>query len=325
MRSRFESASAVIIPPPGRRGRGRPLRIRRTCRSRSASSSKSTPCPSNSGPSTQAKRIAPSTVTRHPPHMPVPSTMIGLSDTIVRTLRAVVGDGGDGSHHRHRSGGVDDIDRPRRDEVAEGIGDQSGSPGAAVVGAHDHLGERRELVLEQHALAGAGAEHGDHLDAELGESASDRKHHGGADPAGHAHRGALGRRDRSAGRADRRCRGCESPGASATRSDVLLPTAWMTSTIDPCAESLSAIVSGMRSAPGTEPDDHELTGLAYRGDPGRLTTSRCTSADSFVLEITSWPTGRAVLAGCWSVIARSISVLLLMVRMPSSLYRDFRP
>ena len=49
-----------------------------------------------------------------------------------------------------------------------------------------------ELLLEQHALAGTGTKHGDHLDAELGESSSNRKHHGRADPAGHADRGAIG-------------------------------------------------------------------------------------------------------------------------------------
>ena len=36
-----------------------------------------------------------------------------------------------------------------------------------------------------------------------------------------------------------------------------------------------------------EPDDDELTGLAHSATRGASTTSRCTSADSFVLEITS--------------------------------------
>ena len=39
-------------------------------------SSQSTWCASNSGPSTQTKRVLPPTVTRHAPHIPVPSTMI---------------------------------------------------------------------------------------------------------------------------------------------------------------------------------------------------------------------------------------------------------
>ena len=39
--------------------------------------------PSNSGPSTQAYFVSPSTETRQPPHIPVPSTMIALSETVV--------------------------------------------------------------------------------------------------------------------------------------------------------------------------------------------------------------------------------------------------
>ncbi len=46
---------------------------------------KSTWCPSKSGPSTQANLISLPTVTRHEPHMPVPSTMIAFSDTMVFT------------------------------------------------------------------------------------------------------------------------------------------------------------------------------------------------------------------------------------------------
>ena len=41
-------------------------------------SSKSISWPSNSGPSTQANFVTPPTVRRQPPHMPVPSTMIGF-------------------------------------------------------------------------------------------------------------------------------------------------------------------------------------------------------------------------------------------------------
>ncbi len=57
---------------------------------RSISSVKSTLWPSKSGPSTQANRICPSTVTRHEPHMPVPSTMIEFRLTIVFTPRGRV-------------------------------------------------------------------------------------------------------------------------------------------------------------------------------------------------------------------------------------------
>ena len=40
--------------------------------------------------------------------------------------------------------------------------------------------------------------------------------------------------------------------------------------IVPAALSTSAMVSGMRSAPGPAPDDDELPGLADLGDPGSL-------------------------------------------------------
>ena len=43
-------------------------------------SSKSTWWPSKSGPSTQANLVSPPTVRRQPPHMPVPSIMMGLMD-----------------------------------------------------------------------------------------------------------------------------------------------------------------------------------------------------------------------------------------------------
>ena len=45
--------------------------------------SQSTWWPSKSGPSTQTKRILPPTETRQPPHIPVPSIMIVLSETMV--------------------------------------------------------------------------------------------------------------------------------------------------------------------------------------------------------------------------------------------------
>src|SRR5579872_1487684 len=50
---------------------------------RCTSTSKFTLCPSNSGPSTQANSLLPSIMTRHPPHIPVPSIMIGFRLTTV--------------------------------------------------------------------------------------------------------------------------------------------------------------------------------------------------------------------------------------------------
>ena len=46
-------------------------------------SSKSTSWPSKSGPSTQANFVSPPTVRRQPPHMPVPSIMMGFMETTV--------------------------------------------------------------------------------------------------------------------------------------------------------------------------------------------------------------------------------------------------
>ena len=53
-------------------------------------SSKSTWCPSNSGPSTHTNLVLPPTVMRQAPHMPVPSTMMVLSDTSVGMLYFLV-------------------------------------------------------------------------------------------------------------------------------------------------------------------------------------------------------------------------------------------
>src|SRR5699024_4604460 len=53
---------------------------------RCMASSKSTSKPSKSGPSTQANLVLPPTVRRQPPHIPVPSTMMGFMETTVLTL-----------------------------------------------------------------------------------------------------------------------------------------------------------------------------------------------------------------------------------------------
>ena len=47
-------------------------------------------CPSKSGPSTQANLVSPPTVTRQPPHIPVPSTIMGFKDTMVLTPKGSV-------------------------------------------------------------------------------------------------------------------------------------------------------------------------------------------------------------------------------------------
>ena len=61
-----------------------------------------------------------------------------------------------------------------------------------------------------------------------------------------------------------------SPGRRSTRSAVLLPIDWMISVIVPAAGSASAIVSGMRSAPGPSRTMTNWPGCRICGDPGRL-------------------------------------------------------
>mmetsp|Transcript_33359 Transcript_33359/g.72885 ORF Transcript_33359/g.72885 Transcript_33359/m.72885 type:complete len:239 (-) Transcript_33359:4234-4950(-) len=52
--------------------------------------SQSTSKPSNSGPSTHTNLVFPPTVTRHPPHIPVPSTMTVFNETVVGMLCCLV-------------------------------------------------------------------------------------------------------------------------------------------------------------------------------------------------------------------------------------------
>ena len=52
--------------------------------------SKSTRLPSNSGPSTQTNFVFPPTLTRHPPHIPVPSIMIVFRETVVGMAKGFV-------------------------------------------------------------------------------------------------------------------------------------------------------------------------------------------------------------------------------------------
>ena len=81
VRRRTGAASSCGSSPTSARARPSPPR----CSARAAiiRSSKSTWWPSKSGPSTQANLTWPPTLTRQPPHMPVPSTMIGLRLTMV--------------------------------------------------------------------------------------------------------------------------------------------------------------------------------------------------------------------------------------------------
>ena len=130
--------------------------LNRACRV--SSSSKSTLCPSKSGPSTQANLTLPSTVTRHEPHMPVPSTMIEFrTDHRLRARRAGRLDAR--AHHRHGTDGDDEVGVLVVDDVAQRLGHEAGAAVAAVVGADDELvAVLAEAVLPEHEVLGAEAD-----------------------------------------------------------------------------------------------------------------------------------------------------------------------
>ncbi len=77
-----------------------------------------------------------------------------------------------------------------------------------------------------------------------------------------------------------------SPISSATRSSVLLPTAWMTRVIVPRAASASAIVSGIRSAPGARWTMTNCPGLRISAMRGASMTRRVTFGESWALSTT---------------------------------------
>src|SRR5450759_4632842 len=77
-----------------------------------------------------------------------------------------------------------------------------------------------------------------------------------------------------------------SPGRSATRSSVLLPTAWITSVIVPRTGSASAIVSGIRSAPGARWTMTNWPGWRISAIRGALMTRRVTFGESWAVSMT---------------------------------------
>ena len=105
--------------------------------------------------------------------------------------------------------------------------------------------------------------------AELGEPSSNREHHGRADPARHADSCALGDEiTRPAERTD----DVVDVVAGSERHEIgrALPDRLN----DENDRSLCRVTLGDRErdalGAGTEPHDHELTGLARCGDPGSL-------------------------------------------------------
>ena len=201
--------------------------LKRPCRS--MSSPKSILCASKSGPSTQANLISPSTVTRHEPHIPVPSTMIAFRLTAVGTPRgrvtsvqAFIIGSGPIAH--------DLVDLFARENVLERGGDEPGPAVGAVVRADDQLvAVLPEAVLPEDEILRAEAD--DPRDAVAGllegpELRETRERRRGRLP--------RARRDRRSSRGSA-CRGarrsretCRLPGRSAIISRVVLPTAWMT-------------------------------------------------------------------------------------------------
>ena len=124
---------------------------------RSCNSSKLTRCPSKSAPSTQANFIFPPTVTRHDPHIPVPSTMIEFRLTMVGMPNGRVTSAAR-LHHRDRADGDHFADVLLvRQNVGQRVRHEALASVAAVVGRDDQLvAVLAELVLPEHEVADCG-------------------------------------------------------------------------------------------------------------------------------------------------------------------------
>ena len=168
--------------------------------------SKSTSCASNAGPSTQANCALPPTITRQPPHMPVPSTISGSIDTSVFTLGARVVSAtarimAIGPIATTRSG-------PARafagDEAFELLRDEALEAGRAVVGAdREVVAQRLQLVGEDQQVLVARADDRRRLLAGGLQLAHQAQQHGRAEAAADAADMRAGRHlDRAAQRAD---------------------------------------------------------------------------------------------------------------------------
>ena len=140
---------------------------------------------------------------------------------------------------------------------------------AAVVGADHHVAVPAQLLLHDHPLPRATADDRRDPHARGGQALGDGMHDRGADAAADAHGVAgldelrgLAQRPRDIGD------GVARP-ASAHRSMVVLPTAWMTSVMVPALGV--RVGDGQRDALGAraEADDDELARLADQRDPRR--------------------------------------------------------
>ena len=102
-------------------------------------------------PSTQANCTLPSTVTRQEPHMPVPSTMIAFSETIVFTPNGRVVS--THVHHRERPDGDHEVGLVLLEDLLQRRRDEAGLAVGAVVGADDEVvAVRAELLPEDEIL-----------------------------------------------------------------------------------------------------------------------------------------------------------------------------
>ena len=231
--------------------------------------------------------------------------MIGLSETTVGTLERPR-DRGHGPHHRHRADGVDRGDAAARERVREGLGDESRPAVAAVVGAGDDRAAGSQLRLEDHPLAGSAADDARDGDAATGQLLGDRQDDRRADPAADADGVAgldeVGRPAERAGDVRDRLAGLELDQVGGALADALDDEADRAR-----VGSASAIVSGIRSAPGPRRTMTNWPGRRISAIRGASTTSRvtfgeswslatigCTATTAFGSSLRSSPTGRPV-------------------------------
>ena len=149
--------------------------------------------PSNSGPSTHTNWAPPSTTTRQPPHMPVPSIITVFRLTMVGTPK--------GSVVRATNFIMTPGPMAQTRAISPGRSSRSSRSGSvtrrlaavrAVVGAHDQLvGDGAHAVLPEQEVAGAGADDRDHPVPGLLEGAGDGEDRGDADAAADADHRAV--------------------------------------------------------------------------------------------------------------------------------------
>ena len=127
---------------------------------------------------------------RQPPHMPVPSTMIGLRLTSVAAVDAR--HLGHGAHHDERPDGEDPVDvLVPLDQARERVGHLAVHAVAAVVRGDDELvAEAAHLVLQDQEVLLPRPNHPDDVVAGLAMPAEQVVQHGDAGAATDAHDGA---------------------------------------------------------------------------------------------------------------------------------------